>query len=646
MARPKKPVPYDPNFLGDGWSVPLPALQGRALESAWNGGKVLDYVHFSLVMNKARHLAIYTACNIDGAHAVRVGRDDDWTTDDRIGAELQVKNDFYKDNPWDRGHLVRRLDPVWGDVAVAKAANAATFCFTNAAPQHERFNQDEWAELEDWVLEHAVSSSYRCSVLTGPIFRDTDKVYRGVKIPAAFWKIIVARDANSDGAGLMATAFLMKQDELWHDTAGAQLNHLTTYQVRVADIERFTCLDFGDLRAADPLSWVVDRKGRSLDTASGWRRVHNPGDLVVWEDNTPAGERRLRAPSRARSGGGCGCSGAPVDPVVTLDRLSQRVTADVDSLGERLARMEKFIASLPNDLGKPFQRSNKTFRIVGGVRVDEGEYEDCVCVGDNQGYFCTGVLIGPNMVLTAGHCVDDAVTRIQIGRSIWDDTSPVTYGVRRVVRHPDYNLEFASRTGPRNDISILILDRDVAGVAPVGITDPAVVAVDPDGRFDDPMVRLVGFGNTDRAASYGFGIKREVDVPIIALQQSAADNEREAAQRYAFHPATEFAAGLQDRDTCTGDSGGPAYYLTPGTQGKERNVLGLTSRSVAGARWDCGDGGVYTLVWPYKAWIESVAAANSGKLSWSTAPVVPPPDNKPENKEGEGGGGSFEPGCC
>ncbi|MFF3249309.1 DNA/RNA non-specific endonuclease [Streptomyces sp. NPDC002870] len=41
----------------------------------------------------------------------------------------------YKNNPLDKGHLVRRLDPVWGTGREAETANSDTFHCTNAAPQ-------------------------------------------------------------------------------------------------------------------------------------------------------------------------------------------------------------------------------------------------------------------------------------------------------------------------------------------------------------------------------------------------------------------------------------------------------------------------------------------------------------------------------
>jgi secreted trypsin-like serine protease len=69
-------------------------------------------------------------------------------------------------------------------------------------------------------------------------------------------------------------------------------------------------------------------------------------------------------------------------------------------------------------------------------------------------------------------------------------------------------------------------------------------------------------------------------------------------------PATEFAAGAPflDRDSCNGDSGGPAYVQVDG----EWHLAGATSRATASSLRPCGDGGIYTRIDAYEEWIRSV----------------------------------------
>ena len=233
---------FDTNFLGNDFIVELPRLIGKAKQEALNNGEVFDFTHFSLVMNKKRKFATYTAHNIDQKRLqyIKRGRNR-WWFDRRIGIENQVGSPVYSNNSWDRGHLVRRKAICWGSFQEAKQANNDSFCYANAAPQHENFNQDEWLELEDWILNHNQDATNKLSVLTGPIFTESDRDYRGYKIPAAYWKIIfyVGHKLLLESRG-----FIMKQDEFWHRKNGADFINLQSYQVTLSEISKLTGLEF------------------------------------------------------------------------------------------------------------------------------------------------------------------------------------------------------------------------------------------------------------------------------------------------------------------------------------------------------------------------------------------------------------------
>lgn len=301
LARVAPPIviPYDPDFLGEGFPVPLPGLSASARSEAFDGGRVVDYVHYSLVMNQRRRTATYTACNVDASQMVRLGRSGlPWSLDSRIPAQAQLGPVYYAGNDWDRGHLVRRQDPIWGPVRVAREANAATFYFSNAAPQHANFNQDEWLELEDWVLERATDFAYRLCVFTGPVLRDDDPPLRDAQVPAGFWKIIALRDATANGEELSVVAFFMKQTEMSQDKLGKLLLQLKRYQVTVADIEAWTGLDFGSLNDADELAWLLLQLRGAEQEVARVRPISGPQDIVFGGDRRRAPGARLRAAMR------------------------------------------------------------------------------------------------------------------------------------------------------------------------------------------------------------------------------------------------------------------------------------------------------------------------------------------------------------
>jgi DNA/RNA endonuclease G (NUC1) len=51
--------------------------------------------------------------------------------------------------------------------------------YTNSCPQVHSFNDMTWGDLEDWILSQERSRESKGSVLTGPIFQETDRVYEG-----------------------------------------------------------------------------------------------------------------------------------------------------------------------------------------------------------------------------------------------------------------------------------------------------------------------------------------------------------------------------------------------------------------------------------------------------------------------------------
>jgi DNA/RNA endonuclease G (NUC1)/V8-like Glu-specific endopeptidase len=281
---------YDPRFLGsDGLLVPAPGLpeplarQAVVVDPRAAGPErfLLHYTHFSVAMNGERRMAFYSAANIDGNELRRIPRSGDrWEFDPRIAESLQTGDDVYRNNDLDRGHLTRRLDPVWGARDVAARANEDTFFFTNACPQHKDLNQKEWNDLEDYVLDNANTHDMKVSVFTGPVFGPDDKPYRGILLPGEFWKVVVM--VREDTGKLSATGYLLSQQDM---LTGFEFvfGRFRTYQVTLQEIERKTGLDLGPLKDFDPLSRArAVPGGFEAVTGSGpAREIRGPQDPVL-----------------------------------------------------------------------------------------------------------------------------------------------------------------------------------------------------------------------------------------------------------------------------------------------------------------------------------------------------------------------------
>ena len=260
---------YDPDFIAE-FPIALPTNSRKKDELQLTKGKgtVLDYTHFSAVMSKSRRLAFYVAANIDGGKSKRIKRDRDvWYLDGRIDLKYQVGEDMYTRNHLDRGHLVRREDPVWGGEAAL--ANEDTFHFTNCAPQHEGMNQQTWLGLEDYILKNARAEKLKVSVFNGPVFRKDDMTYRGVQIPKEYWKVVAMRSEGRRSA----TAYMISQENLLTDLEFV-FGKYKTYQVSIRRVEKLTGLKFGELSKYDGFSNEEAATGQELKVAlESWEAI-------------------------------------------------------------------------------------------------------------------------------------------------------------------------------------------------------------------------------------------------------------------------------------------------------------------------------------------------------------------------------------
>lgn len=261
---------YDPDFIA-GSHLPLPVLGSQLANSAFNGGAPVDHTRFSLVFSETRGFAIYTAHNIDGATLIPEGdipRVNNFRLDPSVPRGFQVDNDRgYSNNPWDRGHLVRRRSLHWGERVEAEIADSESFFWTNITPQHEHLHDTAWGSIEDWMLTLADEARRRAVVMTGPVLTPDDPVIVNhpgevpVQIPAGFWKIIAVVSDDD----LRAAGFLVWQRDF--DDADPVTFDPVLEQVRITTIEYLTGLSFGNLRELDPLRFGEPARTRATTRA-------------------------------------------------------------------------------------------------------------------------------------------------------------------------------------------------------------------------------------------------------------------------------------------------------------------------------------------------------------------------------------------
>jgi endonuclease G len=295
-----KRVGYDPNFLGV--KIPLPTLSASMQQNTVEvppqyrkGGQkhTLNYYHYSVVMNKKRRCAWYSAGMIDGENFQDFKRGKDkWFIDPRISSKFQMGEELYSAANTDRGHLTRFKDLSWGaDKSEAVDATNDTFHFTNCTLQLDGFNEGKsrWQGIEQFLLEqHAKKEHKRMVVITGPVLKSSDPKYKNpamdytALIPLAFWKVCCLR--RQDGS-LSATAFTLGQEDITELPGFEEKFDVAAAQVTVAHLEQLTGLKFGTLSQHDNFAKTGQPGALEIDEPGGGKRKVKPideySDIVV-----------------------------------------------------------------------------------------------------------------------------------------------------------------------------------------------------------------------------------------------------------------------------------------------------------------------------------------------------------------------------
>lgn len=229
--------------------------------------------------------------------------------------------------------------------------------------------------------------------------------------------------------------------------------------------------------------------------------------------------------------------------------------------------------------------------VVGGERAEEGAWEDAVGIVFNGSYVgCTGTLVHPRVVLTAGHCVGN-ITDVLVGSTNWFQDGGEIIAVQRVFEYPNSQRTY--------DAAVLLLEKRSSYTPRVIATD----CITDRYLVDGAEVAVVGFGNTDESGQRSTSALHE---GFTYIQDADGDQARVDGIYTGFQsevsPGGELGAGGNGVDACFGDSGGPLYLLTP-----EGDFLaGITSRAYAGVsqRYPCRDGGVYVRPDAIMKWAE------------------------------------------
>ena len=224
--------------------------------------------------------------------------------------------------------------------------------------------------------------------------------------------------------------------------------------------------------------------------------------------------------------------------------------------------------------------------VVGGTPAKSGQWPDAVAVIAPNA-LCSGTLIAPDLVLTAGHCIEAKPTKVIVGSVDLAKPGGETIAIKTAIAYPDWQHRY--------DIGLLEL-------ATPSKAKPRAIAQSCTAKTDlatNKRVRVVGFGLTSKTGKGSNSLLEDAQLPI----DDPTCAKDPACRPKPVNPGGEFTAGGHGVDSCFGDSGAPLY--APTSHGEV--LLGVVSRGLGTMADPCGQGNVGVRVDKVTLWIEKTS---------------------------------------
>jgi secreted trypsin-like serine protease len=246
-----------------------------------------------------------------------------------------------------------------------------------------------------------------------------------------------------------------------------------------------------------------------------------------------------------------------------------------------------------------------TPRIVGGKPVGASQLPALAALmipGKGHARYrlvCSGTLVAPNEVLSAAHCVEPIVffgygMVAQVGSRDLGSKTATTVSVESVTINKTWL--FGSQS---DDLALFKLSSPVSTPR-----SPLASKADRALTANGNLVQIAGWGLTIQLPVFGdpgdaIPPRRAqvATVPIVGDDICQADYAD--LDPTEFVPPTDLCAGMQGKDACYGDSGGPMYATDP--QGGLKQI-GVVSRGAGCATKSYP--GIYTDLTVLRPWID------------------------------------------
>lgn len=247
----------------------------------------------------------------------------------------------------------------------------------------------------------------------------------------------------------------------------------------------------------------------------------------------------------------------------------------------RLARALS-LAALAAAVASPAARA-----VVGGSEEGGALARSSVMVLNSRGGVCSGIVLAPDTILTAGHC---ASAQDQVRVHYRDGSAaPVLLASAAIATHPGYDS--GAIKGRRRSVDMAL----------IRIAEPLPSSFSPASLTDrlpakGSGVRLGGYGVAREGEARSTGTFRTADLAVV---------EPYGPSTILLWTSDPEKAG---RGACQGDSGGPVAL--------DGFVVAVTSWASGSGRSGCGALSQAILVGPQRGWIDRVLAGWGRSAVW------------------------------
>jgi secreted trypsin-like serine protease len=200
--------------------------------------------------------------------------------------------------------------------------------------------------------------------------------------------------------------------------------------------------------------------------------------------------------------------------------------------------------------------------VIGGHNATIAQYPSLAYIEGVQataGYACTGTVVAPRVVLTAGHCVED----VESSSIVEPGEIAVATGVSNLTKIPHANVSEVIQVlaYPKFDPSKLQGDAGLLILAAPVAAPPTPLATAADAALYEPgdELTIAGWGIDDRNTGHAPNQLQAGSVPV----EDASHCKRGTRRFYPFFDPTHQVCALDvpgfKVTACHGDSGGPAF---------------------------------------------------------------------------------------